>query len=149
MSQAGGIVALNAEDDRLLRLGEACGTSGADLQRPSDWGHIQDARSWLVGLTAGVDVFQVSPCLGEESELARHSACLVGDLTRPDVNPIQPETHGAALPLGARLGSDIKGIILPWRVSGQRQVEIATGSDEEWYRRYGDYRCGLPRGFPQ
>src|SRR5205085_2313301 len=51
----------------------------------------------LVGLAPGVNVFEMSAGLGEQGQLACDAARLVGDLARPDVNSIQPETHGSAL----------------------------------------------------
>jgi len=95
MGETGGIIALDAKDHRLLCFGQSGRACGANLEGAGDRSDVKNARPGLVGLPTSIDVFEVGPGLGQQSELACHAARLISNLARPDVNPVQFETHGS------------------------------------------------------
>jgi len=69
MGEAGGIVALDAQDDRLLRFDQSSRARGTDLKRAGYRSDVENAGPGFVRLAAGVDVFEVSAAWASRASL--------------------------------------------------------------------------------
>src|SRR5262249_23722714 len=102
VGQAGLVVALDADDDRVADLAQAGRLGRPHLVGAGDRGDVQDAPAGLLGRAAGADELEVLAGLGERGQVIGGAARLVGDFAGPDVDAVKAEAHGG----GPREASD-------------------------------------------